>query len=173
MSDIENQNTGISAAVDLALADALDDADGDDLGWSGQQLSLLPTDSLEIAAERGRGRPPGSQNKNTMEWARYIAARYTNPLIFLAETYCRPVKELAKELGCSKEKAFSFQQAAAMKMTEFTNQKMPTTVDLGVDGDVMLTINTTYQRPDSQPGDDAQDLGAVSFAIPIIENQSD
>ena len=166
MSDPENHKTGISAAVDLVL----DDADGDDLGWSGQQLSLLPTDSIEIAAERGRGRPPGSTNKNTLEWAKYIGSRYTNPLIFLAETYCRPVEELARELQCSREKAFSFQQAAAMKMTEFTNQKMPTTVDLGMDGDVMLTINTMYQKPDGQPGDDAQDLGSVSFAIPIIEN---
>lgn len=169
MSDLENHKTGISAAVDLALAEA----DGDDLGWSGQQLSLLASDSIEIAAERGRGRPPGSQNKNTLDWAKYIGARYTNPLIFLAETYCRPVAELAKELGCSKEKAYSFQLAAATKMTEYTNQKMPTAVELGMDGDVMLTINTTWTKPDGQPGDNAQDLGSVSFAIPIIENQSE
>jgi len=156
MSDDNDEKSGISAAVDQALVDA------PALGWSGQQLSLLPTSMLGDgtddddanrleATKRGKGRPPGSVNKSTMDWVKYIAARYTNPLIFLAECYNRPVKDLAKELGCTAEKAFGFQMACAIKMTEFTNQKMPTTVDLGLDGDLQLIIQTGWADSSSSP----------------------
>ncbi|MEE8206871.1 MAG: hypothetical protein V3T82_07970 [Nitrospinaceae bacterium] len=156
MSDDDDGKIGIAAAVDQTLIDA------PALGWSGQQLSLLPSAMLgdggkdddanrHEATKRGKGRPPGAGNKSTMEWMKYISARYTNPLIFLAECFNRPVKDLAKELGCTSREAFGFQMAAATKLTEYTNQKMPTTVDLGVDGDLQLVIQTGWIDPNRAP----------------------
>ena len=180
MSDGENEKTGISTAVDQELS-----AVGEDIiGWSGQQLSLLPSSVLagegsdeeatrENAGKRGRGRPPGAANKSTLDWMKYINARYTNPLVFLAECYNRPAEDLAKELGCTKKEAFNFQMAAATKMTEFTNQKMPTTVDLGTDGDVSLIIQTGWKGASVTPGDQARDQGAVIIDLPATESDDD
>ena len=177
MSDGEGEKTGISTAVDQELSAA----DQEILGWSGQQLSLLPSTALagagdddekrQEAGKRGRGRPPGAANKNTLDWVKYISSRYTNPLIFLAECYNRPAKDLALELQCTPEKAFAFQMAAATKLTEFTNQKMPTTVDLGVDGDLQLVIQTGYKEPGAAPGDSAVDQGVVVIDIPVGESE--
>lgn len=179
MPDEKEEKTGISAAVDSAL-----DAAGDDgPGWSGKQLSLLPSAALvdadlpdgekrPEAGKRGKGRPPGAANKSTMDWAKYIGAHYTNPLIFLAECMNRPAKDLAKELGCTLEKAFSFQMAAATKLTEFTNQKMPTTLDLGVDGDLSLIIQTGHQAATPAPGDDAALVGGP-LIIDLPPEESD
>ena len=179
MADDANEKTGISAAIDGVIdAQAVEV-----LGWSGQQLSLLPSAAMvgeglkeaekrPEAAQRGGGRPPGALNKKTLEWAKYISSRYTNGLIFLAETFNRPVDELAKELKCTEEKAFAFQQAAAMKLLEYTNQKMPTTLDLGVDGDLSLFIGTTYKAPDSAPGDDAEAVEGVIIDLPADETDT-
>lgn len=176
MSDGGNEKTGIPAAVDQDLIAAFED-----IGWSGEQLSLIPSAGLAgdgdgdekrlEVVKRGRGRPPGSINKNTLDWAKYINARYTNPLIFLAECYNRPVDDLAKELSCSREKAYAFQMAAANKLTEFTNQKMPTTVDLGVDGDLSLVIQTGWKDPGAAPGDAASDQGVVVIEMPAAESE--
>jgi len=171
MADDADKKTGISAAVDVIGADEAG------LGWSGQQLSLLPSgvmvgegfedaEKRPEAGKRGKGRPPGAGNKSTLDWVKYISARYTNPLIFLAECFNRPAEELAKELKCTTEKAFSFQMAAATKLVEYTNQKMPTTLDLGVDGDLSLFIGTTYTPPAGAPGDDAQPVGGVVITLP-------
>lgn len=176
MADADSEKTGISTAVDQTLAAS----DAKIPGWSGQQLSLLPSTALtgddvvdgeerQEAAKRGKGRPPGSENKKTMEWMKYINARYTNPLVFLAECYNRPAKDLATELSCTTEKAFAFQMAAATKMTEYTNQKMPTTVDLGVDGDLSLVIQTVWQGASANPGDGAIEAGGVIIDLPSSE----
>jgi hypothetical protein len=180
MANDKNEKTGISAAVDhLLSAD-----DPEPIGWSGQQLSLIPSDALASGSDedkkrqdvqkRGRGRPPGAENKKTMEWMKYINSKYTNPLIFLAECYNRPAAELAKQLGCTTEKAFGFQMAAATKMTEFTNQKMPTTVELGADGDLALTIQTSWVDPNAgpsaAPGDAAEDQGMVIINAPVTNS---
>lgn len=158
---IEN---GIAAAVDQVLSETPKEA----FGWSGDQLSLLPTAPMMPKAQnRGLGRPPGSGNKSTLEWAKFINARYTNPLIFLSETVNRPVAQLAKELKCSRIEAFKVQQAAAAKLLEYTNQKMPTTLELGNDGDMVLQINTVYHAPDPQPGDDAR---PVDQDAPVVIN---
>lgn len=180
MPDEKEEKTGISAAVDGVLSDINQDI----IGWSGQQLSLLPSAAMvgdglsddekrPEAGKRGRGRPPGAANKTTLDWAKYIGANYTNPLIFLAECVNRPVTDLAKELSCTAEKAFAFQMAAATKLTEFTNQKMPTTLDLGVDGDLSLIIQTCHQAATPAPGDDAALVGGpLIIDLPAPESDA-
>ena len=173
MASDEKIENGIAAAVDQVMSETPKKA----FGWSGDQLSLLPTLPMMPKAQKGGlGRPPGSGNKSTLEWAKYINARYTNPLIFLSETVNRPVDQLAIELDCSPLEAFKVQQAAAAKLLEYTNQKMPTTLELGNDGDMILQINTVYHDPNPAPGDDAKPVdqgGPVVINMPEIDNKSD
>lgn len=173
MASNENLDNGIASAVDQVMSETPKEA----FGWSGDQLSLLPTSPMMPKAQnRGLGRPPGSGNKSTIEWARYINARYTNPLIFLSETVNRPVEQLSKELNCSRLEAFKVQQAAAAKLLEYTNQKMPTTLELGNDGDMILQINTVYHEPNHEPGDDAKPVGQagpVVINMPEIDHNPD
>lgn len=105
-----------------------------------QQLALLPTPATERVEvpeagedgkRRGPGRPPGAKNKSTLDWARYIQARYRDPRLFLAETYNRPVEQLAKELDCSLLDAFRVQFMAAKEIAPYIASKMPTADDDG------------------------------------------
>ena len=108
---------------------------------------------MKTAEKRGRGRPPGAMNKATKEWAAWLNANYTNPLVFLAEACNRSAASLALELSCTKEKAFSLQLAAASKLLEYTNQKMPQAIELPIDGDLTLIIQTTTSSNDDEsPG---------------------
>ena len=44
------------------------------------------------------GRPPGSRNRRTEEWVRYLQSRYSSPLVGLAEIWSRSPADLAREL---------------------------------------------------------------------------
>lgn len=149
------------------------------LGWSGQQLSLIPSSALrgdetgddladkaanaarlrELATVRGRGRPPGSGNKTSSEMAKYLNARYASPLIGMAEIAARSVDELAKELNCTKLDAFKMQFQALKELAPYMHQKLPTAIDLGDIGDVSLTIITHYQP--TQAADGVQNDGFI------------
>lgn len=114
-----------------------------------EQLPLLPlplVDSeaaiAEAAVHRGPGRPAGSRNKRTEEWVDYILGRYRSPLVVLAETYSRPVQELAKELGCTKAEAFDRQQAAARAILPYVHQEQPKALQLDGRGMMQLVIET-------------------------------
>ena len=80
-----------------------------------------PTPLAPASARSGPqgGRPRGSRNRRTQEWVEFILSQYRSPLIVLAETYSRPVAELAAELGCDKLEAFERQQAAAVALAPY------------------------------------------------------
>lgn len=147
---------GIGAAASRLLAEAPPEPPG----WGGEQLSLLPSTALaergaddaatiDNAGKRGRGRPPGSANKSTTEWAEWIGRRYTNPLVALSEVAGRRVADLAKELNCSTEAAMRIQLDALKTLLPYTNQKMPVALDLGDIGDMQLHIHTDVKQPEN------------------------
>jgi phage gp36-like protein len=133
-----DEKLGVAAAVD----DLMDQATAAGLLREdrGAQLSLLETgadtDGLAQTIEQrgGPGRPKGARNKATKEIVDYLLSRYRHPLVALAETYSRPVADLARELECKKEKAFEIQQRAAEKVAEYVAQKQPQAVELQGDG---------------------------------------
>jgi hypothetical protein len=123
--DAAKTRTGEAAALDLARRRA-------------DQLSLLPTPAAiadagasdEIAQRSGPGRPAGSRNKRTQEWADFVLSRYSSPLIGMAETYSRPVEDLARELGCTRLEAFKLQLQAREALAPYVHQKQPQAIDL-------------------------------------------
>lgn len=98
------------------------------------QVELLPLDPLDrvaaIRAPRGPGRPAGAVNKRTEGWAKFLLSRYQSPLIGLAETYSRPVADLAMELGCTKLEAFKLQMQAKAELAPYLHGKMPVEISL-------------------------------------------
>lgn len=123
---------GISkSAVDRAL----EQAEGSLAVVPAEQLPLIPTEAARAEQSkyqptgRGGGRPPGSPNKRSVAFARYLLSKYRHPLEGLAETYSRPVGVLAAELGCSKLEAFQVQLTAMRELAPYVAQKLPTLID--------------------------------------------
>lgn len=110
-------------------------------------LPLAPAGEVEAAPveapaeRRGPGRPPGAVNRRTAEWTAYLLGRFQSPLVAMAEAYSRPTAELARELGCTKAKAFELQMQAARDLAPYLHQRQPQAVQLDANHQVvMLTI---------------------------------
>lgn len=160
---------GVKTAVELLL-----EARPDVAARQAEQLALLPTPAAladraaddEAARRSGPGRPPGSRNKRTEEWVEFIQARYRDPLIFLAETWSRPVDVLAAELGCPKDEAFKIQRAAAEAALPYLHQKLPQAVSIDAKSD--LTLQLVMPSAD---GYVARQAGVQIIEATIVENQ--
>jgi hypothetical protein len=126
---------GISAAVADILKTSVSLSDGDMREQATLPLIETGADAEGMALAKGArsrpGRPKGSKNKSSEEWAEYILNQYRSPLIFLAETYNRPVGLLAAELKCDRLEAFKIQMAAAKELAPYVHQKQPQAVDFG------------------------------------------
>lgn len=77
---------------------------------------------------RGRGRPPGSKNRSTSEWSRYILSRYRSPLLAMAEVAQAKPSELSLELGCDQTEAIKIILQAAATLAPYLHQKQPLAV---------------------------------------------
>lgn len=93
-----------------------------------------------VEGRRGPGRPKGSRNKRTDEWVDYLLRGRRPPLLVLAETYSRPVEQLATELSITKGEAFKLQLLAAKELAPYVHQKQPLAVQVDARGVVTLVI---------------------------------
>ena len=140
------------AGVDEALAARLE-----------HQMTLWPTPARieealaddATAERRGPGRPPGSRNKRTDEWAEWILGRHTSPLDFLATVYTRPVEMLALELGCKRLEALKLQVVAAKELAPYVHQKQPVSVNVDQTGVVTLILEPVAPAATGIQGEDA------------------
>lgn len=163
MTDGGKQKSGLPTAVRDLMADSRPERQT-------EQLSLLATPAAaDMAADpaqaqrAGPGRPAGSRNKSTQEWVDFIVTRYRSPLLFLAETYTRPVEQLAAELGCDRETAFKHQREAAAGLAPYLHQKQPLAVTVDAKGVVQLVIHKGAPGP--LPGPE----GGRSYDMTIID----
>jgi hypothetical protein len=130
-----------------------------------EQLELLEAPGL---ARRGPGRPPGTLNRRTEQWVKLILARYASPLVALAETYHRPVQELARELGCTKLEAFQEQQKAAIALAPYLHQKLPLALHIEGKGVVPVVLVPLDQQGESYDGN--SDGGGLQIGV-IMQGQ--
>lgn len=189
MSGIDQSDKGLGAAVKSAH---VPDAPVPNV-MDGEQMSLMPlrnaSEGREAAkrlgtsgAGRGRGRPPGAKNKSTKAWTDYILARYTSPLVMLAEIATRPLPDLAAELmeyagsveGAKPTYAqvmeiLKLQVAAAKELAPFIHQKQPTAIQGAENGLINLMIGDVNV---AQVGvEDATDLELEIIDVESVENQ--
>lgn len=164
---------GLRAAVELALDAAAEPVAAEQLPLlPAEDLAALPDDEMQrrrqLAAPRGPGRPKGSSNRKTLAMRDWILSRYRSPLEVLAETYSRPVADLALELGCSRIEAFDRQQRAAIELAPYLHGKAPVEVHLsGALPTLMMADPRLFL------GQIDQDAPINLAAIEILENQGD
>lgn len=91
---------------------------------------VVEQEDLVPAPAKG-GRPAGSVARKTAEWAAFLLSRYRSPLVVMAETYSRPTRDLAEELGCTPLEAFELQQRAAAELAPYVHAKQPIGLQLG------------------------------------------
>jgi hypothetical protein len=152
--------TGIKAALageDLARPPAVEE---------GEQLELagLP---LAPAAKRAPGRPAGSLNKATEAWREFLLTKYRSPLEVLAETFTRPVDELAKALGCKRLEAYQLQLQAARELAPYVHKKMPVEI-AGADGQLPFFA---FQLTPAQAKDMQLESDAMVIEAEVIEDE--
>ena len=138
MVDDDTGITGENSGLKTAVAEAHDpDAEHvwEDDGT--EQLDLLPLSQPDSGREaqnrgiksQGPGRPPGSRNNSTEAWSQYLLSKYPSPVEGLMATYSRPVRDLARELGCSILDAFKIQQKAMEAAAPYVHKKQPMAIE--------------------------------------------
>lgn len=86
------------------------------------------------------GRPKGSPNKKTQEWADYILSQHRSPLIGLAEVVSTPIPQLATAMHCKRIEAAEFWRKCATDLAKYLHQAQPVAVALEGANAGMLTI---------------------------------
>lgn len=135
----EAAKSGAASAID----EAMDEAD---------ELVLAPVLPLfgpegakahragKAVAARKAGRPPGAKNKRTEAIREWFVAKFGHPMEKIGQLVNTPTLELAGELRCEPEKALQIQKDCLFRMLEYIEQKQPASVEVGVEGDLVLKI---------------------------------
>jgi hypothetical protein len=123
-----------AAAGDLASEPAQEDM----AEWLG--LPPVAPGREGMVQPRGRGRPPGSRNRRTMELAAYLLATHRSPLETLVKIANTPVAELAARLNCSPLDALDQIRLCAIAAAPYLHARMPVAVDVTNHRVVHLTI---------------------------------
>jgi hypothetical protein len=176
------------------LATVLDEALGAPSSGDGaaRQLDLLsgPTDGVDVepgaspldpaldrmaegftSVRRSRGRPAGSRNRRTEDWARLVLSTHRSPLLVLADFYSMPVEELAARLKCDRLDAARLQLTAARDLAPYLHQRLPQAVSLDVSGN-LPTLHLHMGSPSGDlPPVDAALAGLTLVMNEIVENQ--
>lgn len=143
---------------------------------------------LELeAAPRGRGRPPGSRNRSTEEWSRFLLTRYRSPLIGMAEIAQASPLELQRELGgapvkgepggCSLVDALRLIMQAQQALAPYLHQKQPTAIDGGGVAMMQVIINAgdgseAAETFDIRPIQETEEYQSLSdFDRETLENE--
>lgn len=101
-------------------------------GAAAEQLALLaPAEAeAEQVERRGPGRRPGSLNRRTEQWTRYIQAAYGSPLEALARVMAGGPDRLAAELGCDRLDAWDRWLRVCEAILPYLHQKQPVALNL-------------------------------------------
>lgn len=122
-------------------------------------------------APRGRGRPPGSRNRSTEDWSRYLLTRYRSPLIGLAEIAQASPAAMVAELGgaeaCSLLDALKVIMQAQQALAPYLHQKQPTAIDGGGVGLMTVIIQSgagaeAAQAFDIRPIEESEEYQSLS-----------
>jgi hypothetical protein len=117
---------------------------------------------LRAQKQLGPGRPAGSRNKRTLEWANYLLSKYTSPLEVLAQIATAPIDELSASLGCTKLEALQEKRLAAIALKDHLHSKMPVSVDVTNRKVVHLVIGEI-------PGPPPPDANGVGLVGEILD----
>lgn len=115
-------------------------------------LINVPERTVEQIRRQGPGRPPGSRNKRTQEWADYLLSRYESPLEVLVQIATSRVEAICIRTGCTRFEALQEKRLAAIAALPFIHSKQPLAVDLTKTNRVLLTI--VDETAPAEPGEE-------------------
>jgi hypothetical protein len=180
------ERAGLPAVLDDAIKDQV--APGDDQARQPQLFALEPTPDGDGAGELGRrGRPPGSRNRRTEDWAAWITGRYGHPLDRLGQLYSADPIAMARSLGIKVSDAVARQIEAAKAALPYVASPMPQKVQVSGKGALIMGIAPGGNVPggDHLVGVDAmtaldaflsgkiEQLQRVSDAVDLAGNATD
>lgn len=156
-----------------------------------EQLPLVAFDNspADVAARdengsgpRGRGRPPGAQNRSTKAWTEFLLARYRSPLEGLAEIAFTPTGELGDRLlGMTGEapgtrltyervvELLKIQLGAMKELAPYLHKKQPIEIDGGDAGLINLFIGNNVVG--HVAAKEATNFDLESLEFETVENQ--
>jgi hypothetical protein len=138
-----------------------------------EQLALLPGGGeAEAAAQRAelveqpsRGRPKGSKNRRTEEWARYVTSRYGSPLEALARVMHDGPAALARELGVSLVDGFDRWLRVTEALMPYVHGKQPTAVTLDNVAAAPVVLQVTPDAAARMTAAPAEAMGVLKIAL--------
>jgi hypothetical protein len=79
---------------------------------------------------RGPGRPLGSLNQTTVQWASYLSDTYGSPLEIAARTGAMTVAAIAAEVGCDPATAAKLRLRSWEFTAKYTHPEMPRAIEV-------------------------------------------
>jgi hypothetical protein len=137
---------------------------------AGEQLALLPGGQAEearaeLVEQPSRGRPKGSKNRRTEEWARYVTSRYGSPLEALARVMHGGPAELARELGVSQVEGFDRWLRVAEALLPYVHGKQPTAVTLDGAAPAPVVLQVTPDAAMRMAASPEEAMGVLKIAL--------
>jgi hypothetical protein len=115
---------------------------------AGQQIALfdlgdqLPDDAAEgTPGPRGRGRPPGSSNKLTDAFRRFVRSQYGDPLLKLVERAFADTLVLAEALGMKPGEVWQAQNGIMERLLPIFHSPMPAELKVTAKGYLAVGIS--------------------------------
>jgi hypothetical protein len=153
-----------NGTLKVELADAIRSAMAKREALAGEQIALfdtadqLPADGADGQApqdqsngKRGRGRPPGSSNKLTEAFRRYVRANYGDPLLKLVSRAFADPEVVAAQIGLEIGEVWKEQNRLLERLVPYFHAQMPAELKLQGKGFLAVAISST---PGSlHPGD--------------------
>jgi hypothetical protein len=139
-----------------------------------EQLALLPGGEAEAEAEAARaelveqparGRPKGSKNRRTEEWARYVTSRYGSPLEALARVMHDGPAALAQELGVSLIEGFDRWLRVTEALLPYVHGKQPTAVTLDGAPPAPVLLQVTPDAAMRMAASPEEAMGVLKIAL--------
>ena len=141
-------------------------------GDPAEQLSLedflgLPPRPDGKSATAHIGRRPGSPNRRTKEWVRFLESRYGNPLEVLMQIAFAKVDDLRAQVGCTAMEALQEKRLAATVLVPYFASRKP--IALNVEERKVVYLNI-----DMGPNDRRSAIGgeAVTLHAELIPPES-
>jgi hypothetical protein len=138
-----------------------------------EQLALLPGEGeaeadaarAELVEQPARGRPKGSKNRRTEEWARYVTSRYGSPLEALARVMHDGPAALAQELGVSLVEGFDRWLRVTEALLPYVHGKQPTAVTLDGAPPAPVLLQVTPDAAMRMAASPEEAMGVLKIAL--------
>lgn len=170
-----------NGALKVELGEAIQSAMRKREQLEGQQIALfdaseqLPDDGAEGAApaeeggKRKRGRPPGSSNKLTEAFRRYVRANYGDPLLRLVSRAFADPEVVAAQVELPIGEVWKEQNRLMERLLPFFHAQMP--AELKVKGEGFLAVAVSGVAGSLVPGDRRVNADPFQALMDIQRNQ--